>query len=29
MLAFPMFVIVMAVVQWQLSRHWQRKRWLA
>jgi branched-chain amino acid transport system permease protein len=21
--------IVMAVVQWQLSRHWQRKRWLA
>ena len=29
MLAFPMFVIVMAVVQWQLSRHWQRKGWLA
>ncbi|GAA3731855.1 hypothetical protein GCM10022269_06480 [Sphingorhabdus rigui] len=29
MLAFPMFIIVMAVVQWQLSRHWQRKGWLA
>lgn len=28
MLAFPIFIIVMAVVQWQLSRHWQRKRWL-
>jgi hypothetical protein len=29
MLAFPMFIVVMAVVQWQLSRHWQRKGWLA
>lgn len=28
MLAFPMFIVVMAVVQWQLSRHWQRKGWL-
>lgn len=25
----PFFIIVMAVVQWQLSRHWQRKGWLA
>lgn len=29
MLAFPMFIVVMAVVQWQLSRHWQRKGWLS
>ncbi len=29
MLAFPIFIVVMAVVQWQLSRHWQRKGWLA
>lgn len=29
LLAFPMFIVVMAVVQWQLSRHWQRKGWLA
>lgn len=29
MLAFPMFIIVMGVVQWQLSRTWQRKSWLA
>ena len=28
MLAFPMFIVVMAVLQWQLSRHWQRKGWL-
>jgi len=28
MLAFPIFIVVMAVVQWQLSRHWQRKGWL-
>lgn len=28
MLAFPMFIVVMAVIQWQLSRHWQRKGWL-
>lgn len=28
MLAFPMFIVVMAVVQWLLSRHWQRKGWL-
>jgi hypothetical protein len=24
-LAFPMFIVVMAVIQWQFSRHWQRK----
>lgn len=29
MLAFPMFVVVMGVLQWQLSRAWQRKGWLA
>lgn len=29
MLAFPIFIVVMGVVQWQLSRHWQRKGWLA
>jgi hypothetical protein len=29
MLAFPMFIVVMGVLQWQLSRHWQRKGWLA
>jgi hypothetical protein len=29
MLAFPIFIIVMGVVQWLLSRHWQRKGWLA
>lgn len=29
MLALPMFIVVIAVVQWQLSRHWQRKGWLA
>jgi hypothetical protein len=28
MLAFPIFIVVMGVVQWQLSRHWQRKGWL-
>ncbi len=28
MLAFPMFIVVMGVVQWQFSRHWQRKGWL-
>jgi hypothetical protein len=28
MLAFPIFIVVMAVIQWQLSRHWQRKGWL-
>lgn len=28
MLAFPIFIVLMAVVQWQLSRHWQRKGWL-
>ena len=28
MLAFPMFIVVMAVLQWQSSRHWQRKGWL-
>lgn len=28
MLAFPIFIVVMAVVQWQLARHWQRKGWL-
>jgi hypothetical protein len=29
MLAFPIFIVVMGVAQWQLSRHWQRKGWLA
>lgn len=29
MLTFPMFIVVIAVVQWQLSRHWQRNGWLA
>lgn len=29
MLAFPIFIVVMGVLQWQLSRHWQRKGWLA
>ena len=29
MLAFPIFIVVMAVIQWQLSRNWQRKGWLA
>nr|WP_315459030.1 hypothetical protein [uncultured Sphingorhabdus sp.] len=29
MLAFPMFIVVMGVLQWQLSRAWQRKGWLA
>jgi hypothetical protein len=28
MLAFPLFIVVMGVLQWQLSRHWQRKGWL-
>lgn len=28
MLAFPMFIVAMGVVQWQFSRHWQRKGWL-
>ena len=27
-LVFPIFIVVMAVIQWQLSRHWQRKGWL-
>jgi hypothetical protein len=29
MLAFPIFIVVMAIIQWQLSRAWQRKGWLA
>ncbi|MGB5075867.1 MAG: sugar transporter, partial [Sphingorhabdus sp.] len=29
LLALPIFIVVMAVIQWQLSRHWQRKGWLA
>jgi hypothetical protein len=29
MLAFPMFIVAMAVLQWLLSRQWQRKGWLA
>lgn len=29
MLGLPLFIIVIAVVQWQLSRSWQRKGWLA
>lgn len=29
MLALPIFIIVVAVIQWQLSRSWQRKGWLA
>jgi hypothetical protein len=29
MLAFPIFIVVMGVLQWQLSRNWQRKGWLA
>lgn len=29
MLAFPIFIVVMGVLQWQLSRQWQRKGWLA
>jgi hypothetical protein len=29
MLAFPIFIVVMGVLQWQLSRAWQRKGWLA
>ena len=28
-LAFPIFIVVMAIIQWQLSRAWQRKGWLA
>ena len=28
MLAFPIFIVVMAIIQWQLSRAWQRKGWL-
>lgn len=28
MMALPIFIIVMGVLQWQLSRHWQRKAWL-
>jgi hypothetical protein len=28
MIAFPMFIIAMGVVQWLLARHWQRKGWL-
>ncbi|HEV7233458.1 MAG TPA: hypothetical protein VGN36_04370 [Sphingorhabdus sp.] len=28
MLAFPIFIVVMGVLQWQLSRAWQRKGWL-
>jgi len=28
MLAFPMFIVVLGVLQWQLSRHWQRRGWL-
>lgn len=27
-LAFPMFIVVTAVIQWLLSRQWQRKGWL-
>ena len=26
---FPIFIVVMAIIQWQLSRAWQRKGWLA
>lgn len=29
MLGFPIFIIVMAIIQWQLARAWQRKGWLA
>jgi hypothetical protein len=29
MLAFPIFIVVIGVLQWQLSRSWQRKGWLA
>lgn len=29
MLAFPIFIVVMGVLQWLLSRNWQRKGWLA
>ncbi len=29
LLAFPMFIVVMGVLQWQLARAWQRKGWLA
>lgn len=29
MLALPIFIVVMAIIQWQLSRAWQRKGWLA
>jgi hypothetical protein len=28
MLAFPIFIVVLAIIQWQLSRAWQRKGWL-
>lgn len=28
MLALPIFIVVIAVVQWLLSRNWQRKGWL-
>jgi hypothetical protein len=28
MLAFPMFIVVLGILQWQLSRHWQRRGWL-
>jgi hypothetical protein len=27
-LAFPIFIVVMGVLQWQLARAWQRKGWL-
>jgi hypothetical protein len=29
MLAFPIFIVVIGVTQWLLSRHWQRRGWLA
>lgn len=28
-LALPIFILVVAVIQWLLSRHWQRLGWLA
>lgn len=28
-LALPIFILVVAVIQWRLSRHWQRRGWLA
>jgi hypothetical protein len=28
LITFPIFIVVIALIQWQLSRHWQRKGWL-